>query len=102
VSEDIALNKLKACRKDWNKFARDILQVNLDKEQQDIVNAFNIINGKRNKWNSKGKRFCSCSLRYLLYVSNAKMDLKTGEMIANTKIAMTAPTFPQINNIMFP
>jgi hypothetical protein len=39
VSEDIALNKLKACRKDWNKFARDILQVNLDKEQQDIVNA---------------------------------------------------------------
>ena len=39
MSEDIALNKLKACHKDWNKFAHDILQVNLDKEQQDVVSS---------------------------------------------------------------
>ena len=75
----------------------------MDKEQQHIVNAVqhnpmvSVTSGT-----ARGKDFVAAVFGICFMYLTPRWDLKAGEMIANTKIAMTAPTFPQINNIMFP
>lgn len=89
-------------RKDWCAFAREMLQVELDPEQEEILRSVQF-NRKTSvcSGTSRGKDYvaavcCICFL-YLTPRWNA-----AGEMIENTKVAMTAPTDRQVGNIMFP
>lgn len=91
-----------AWRKDWNLFIEQALGVTLDAEQQAIVTAV-----QRNKrvsvrsGTARGKDFvAACIAVSFLYLTprwNAK-----GEMVENTKVALTAPTDRQVKNIMIP
>ena len=91
----------KSWQADWNKFARDVLHVNLDVEQKKILNAiqFNKMVSVRSG-TSRGKDFvaavASMCFMYLTPVFNEK-----GELVKNTKVIMTAPTSRQVNDIMF-
>lgn len=86
----------------WCYFAEEVLGCYLDDEQKAILNSV-----KANKMTSvasgtaRGKDFisavaCMCFM-YLTPVWN-----EDGELIENTKIAMTAPTGRQVQNIMVP
>lgn len=92
----------KSWQADWNKFVRDVLKARLDKEQQDIIRSV-----QHNKMTAvasgtaRGKDFvAACACLCFLYLTprfNAK-----GELVENTKVAMTAPTGRQVTNIMVP
>lgn len=89
-------------RADWNTFIRDAFGVTLDGEQQAIVSA---VQHSRmvsvRSGTARGKDFVSaCIAMCFLYLTprwNAK-----GEMVENTKVALTAPTDRQVKNIMLP
>lgn len=100
--ENVINDKFAHWRADWCLFAREVLKVNLDPEQEDILRSVQL-----NKFTSvasgtsRGKDFVSavaaiCFL-YLTPVWNGM-----GQMICNTKVALTAPTARQVGNIMFP
>lgn len=87
---------------DWNKFIREVLGANLDREQQAIVES--VQHNPRTSVASgtaRGKDFvaacCSLAFLYLTPRWNQK-----GELVANTKVALTAPTDRQVKNIMMP
>lgn len=93
--------KFLAWRNDWCLFAKEVLHVRLDEEQQAILRAVQtekmvaVASGT-----ARGKDFvaavaCIC----FLYLTPR---WKNGRMVANTKVAMTAPTDRQIGNIMVP
>lgn len=99
--EDKHISLFKSWQDDWNLFAKDVLQVNLDKEQRSILESV-----QKNKMTSvssgtaRGKDFvtavaCICFMYLTPTFSN-------GEMVNNTKVAMTAPTDRQVGNIMYP
>lgn len=87
---------------DWNKFVHEVLGANLDKDQQAIIESvqFNprttVASGT-----ARGKDFVTaCAAICFLYLTprwNAKKEL-----VANTKVALTAPTDRQVKNIMMP
>lgn len=89
-------------RSDWNAFAHDMLGARLDKEQQDIVSSFQhnpmtaVASGT-----ARGKDFvaacCALCFMYLTPVFDEQ-----GNLVENTKIALTAPTGRQVKNIMTP
>lgn len=91
-----------AWRNDWNLFIRDALGVTLDKEQQEVVTAvqYNKLTSVRSG-TARGKDFvAACIAVSFLYLTprwNAR-----GELIENTKVALTAPTDRQVKNIMMP
>lgn len=87
---------------DWNLFIHDVLGAELDEEQRAIVTAVQhhkMVSVRSGT--ARGKDFVSaCICVAFLYLTpqwNAH-----GEMTANTKVAMTAPTGRQVANIMFP
>ncbi|WP_288447929.1 hypothetical protein [uncultured Chryseobacterium sp.] len=89
-------------RGDWNRFASDALGVNLDKEQQKILESvqFNprtsVASGT-----ARGKDFVTAvSAICFMYLTPRWND--AGDLIANTKVALTAPTDRQVKNIMMP
>ena len=89
-------------RADWCKFAREALGVNLDEEQQAILRS--VQHNPRTSVASgtaRGKDFvAACAAVCFLYLTprwNAE-----GELIENTKVALTAPTDRQVKNIMMP
>jgi hypothetical protein len=87
---------------DWNKFARDVFKVRLDREQQDILSSvqFNPMTAVASG-TARGKDFvAACSALCFLYLT-PKFNSK-GELVGNTKVAMTAPTGRQVSNIMTP
>lgn len=91
-----------AWQQDWNKFVFDVLKARLDKEQQAIITSVQnnpmtaVASGT-----ARGKDFVSaCASLCFLYLT-PKFD-KNGNLIENTKVAMTAPTGRQVNNIMIP
>lgn len=99
---DKARKYMEAWRADWNMFARDVLKSRLDQEQQDILSSvqFNKMTAVASGV-ARGKDFtsanaCVCFM-YLTPTWNEK-----GELIGNTKVAMTAPTDRQCKNIMVP
>lgn len=99
---DKARRYMEIWRADWNKFAHDVLKARLDKEQQDILSSVQynpmtaVVSGV-----SRGKDFLSaCACVCFMYLT-PKFDNK-GNLIANTKVAMTAPTARQVSNIMTP
>lgn len=92
---------LKSWRKDWNKFCHEALGANLDKEQQAIIDAVQhehmvaVASGT-----SRGKDYtAACAAICFMYLTPRWKD---GKLVKNTKIAMTAPTARQVNNIMIP
>lgn len=93
--------KFSEWRSDWNKFAYDVLGANLDKEQQAIIESvqFNprtsVMSGT-----SRGKDFVSAVAAMCFMYLTPKW--KNGQLIHNTKVAMTAPTGRQVENIMQP
>ncbi len=91
-----------AWQNDWNKFARDVLKVNLDPEQQAILDSVqvhprvSVCSGT-----SRGKDFVAAVAAICFLYLTPRWNAKK-ELIENTKVAMTAPTDRQVKNIMFP
>lgn len=97
-----AKSRINQYRSDWCLFAKEVLGVMLDEEQQDILRSVQV-NPMTSvaSGTARGKDFisavaCLCFL-YLTPTWNTK-----GEMVNNTKVAMTAPTDRQVGNIMVP
>ncbi len=89
-------------QKDWNKFVREVLKARLDPEQQAIITSVQnnpmtaVASGT-----ARGKDFvAACASLCFMYLT-PKFD-KKGNLVENTKIAMTAPTGRQVMNIMSP
>ena len=89
-------------RADWNKFAREILQCRLDPEQQKVLEA--VQHNKRvtvMSGNSRGKDYVAAVASIcFMYLTPQWND--EGDLVANTKVAMTAPSDRQVKNIMVP
>lgn len=87
---------------DWNKFAKDVLKVDLDDEQKAIVTA--VQNHQRvsvASGTARGKDFVAAVVALCFLYLTPRWD-KKGELIENTKVALTAPTDRQVKNIMVP
>lgn len=97
-----AAQLFKAWRKDWNLFIKQVLGVKLDKEQRAIVTA--VQHNKRvsvRSGTARGKDFVAACIAMCFLYLTPKWNAK-GEMIENTKVALTAPTDRQVRNIMIP
>ena len=89
-------------RNDWNKFIREVLGVTLDPEQQAIVTAVQA--NKRvsvRSGTARGKDFVAACIAVSFLYLTPRWN-KRGELIENTKVALTAPTDRQVKNIMMP
>lgn len=89
-------------RADWNRFVRDVLRAKLDKEQQAIITSvqFNKMTAVASG-TARGKDYvAACAAMCFMYLT-PRIDAE-GNMVANTKIAMTAPTGRQVQEIMIP
>lgn len=88
--------------KDWNKFIYEALGARLDKDQRAIIDS--VQHNPRTSVASgtaRGKDFVTaCAALSFLYLT-PRWNTK-GELIANTKVALTAPTDRQVKNIMMP
>lgn len=89
-------------RSDWNCFARDVLGVTLDNEQQAILASVqhhprvSVASGT-----ARGKDFvAACAAMCFMYLT-PRWDA-SGRMVENTKVALTAPSDRQVRNIMMP
>ena len=96
-----AQHQLKKWQADWNLFARDVLRANLDKEQQAILSSVQhnpmtaVASGT-----ARGKDYvAACAAMCFMYLTPR---FKDGNLVGNTKIAMTAPTGRQVKDIMIP
>lgn len=103
--EDIMVNAealFGAWRADWNKFISDALGVYLDDEQKAIVSAV-----QHNKMVSvrsgtaRGKDFVAACIAIAFLYLTPRWNSR-GELVENTKVALTAPTDRQVKNIMMP
>ncbi len=83
-------------------FVRDVLKARLDREQQEIISSvqFNKLTAVASG-TARGKDFvAACASMCFMYLT-PKFNSK-GELVDNTKVAMTAPTGRQVGNIMSP
>lgn len=93
---------LMSWRADWNKFARDVLKARLDKEQQAILASVQhnpmtaVASGT-----ARGKDFVA-AVAALCFLYLTPRFNKSGELVGNTKVALTAPTGRQVDVIMIP
>jgi hypothetical protein len=98
----VVKDKFARWRADWTLFAKEVLKVDLDPEQQVILRSVqsnprtSVASGT-----SRGKDFTAavCALCFLYLTPKWDAD---GEMVENTKVAMTAPGGRQIDNIVYP
>ena len=100
--EEKHINIFKSWQEDWNKFIRDVLKARLDQEQQDIVSF--VQNNPRvavASGTARGKDFVAACVSLAFLYLTPKFN-KKGELVGNTKVAMTAPTARQVSNIMTP
>lgn len=89
-------------RADWNKFVREVLGANLDKDQQAIVAS--VQHNPRTSVASgtaRGKDFVAACCAVCCLFLTPRWNRK-GELVENTKVALTAPTDRQVKNIMMP
>lgn len=89
-------------RSDWNKFIKEALGVTLDPEQQAIVAA--VQKNKRvsvRSGTARGKDFVAACIAVSFLYLTPRWN-KRGELVENTKVALTAPTDRQVKNIMMP
>lgn len=102
MNDDQIIKKFIEWRKDWNRFAYEMLQLRLDKEQRDIIDSLqhnprtSVVSGT-----ARGKDYVTAAGCICFLYLTPEWDT-SGEMIGNTKVAMTAPTDRQVGNIMFP
>lgn len=92
----------KSWREDWNKFIKEALGVTLDPEQQAIVAAVQA--NKRvsvRSGTARGKDFVAACIAVSFLYLTPKWN-RRGELVENTKVALTAPTDRQVKNIMMP
>jgi len=87
---------------DWCLFAQDVLGVYLDDEQKAILRSVQI-NPRTvvKSGTARGKDFV-CAVASVCFLYLTPVWGEDGELIANTKVAMTAPTDRQVGNIMYP
>lgn len=89
-------------RDDWCKFAREVLRVRLDREQEAILHS--VQSNQRTavaSGTARGKDFvAACAAVCFMYLTPRFSS--DGKLSHNTKIAMTAPTGRQVLNIMMP
>ncbi len=102
---DKIIERFKFYRTDYNgwvHFAIEVLGCNLDDEQKAILTSV-----QHNKMTtvasgtSRGKDFI-CAVACVCFMYNTPEWDEKGELIGNTKVAMTAPTGRQVENIMVP
>lgn len=89
-------------RKDWNKFIREVLGANLDKDQQAIVTS--VQHNPRTSVASgtaRGKDYVAACCAVCCLFLTPRWN-RQGELVENTKVALTAPTDRQVKNIMMP
>ena len=86
-------------RKDWNLFCREVLRADLDDEQKAIIRA--VQHNKRvavSSGTSRGKDYvAACCALCFLYLTPV---IRKGELLRNTKVALTAPTRRQVETVM--
>lgn len=99
--DEKSIRYMKAWREDWCKFAHDVLHSRLDREQQAILQSVQhnpmtaVASGT-----ARGKDYiAACASMCFMYLTPR---WKEGKLVKNTKIAMTAPTARQVQNIMIP
>jgi hypothetical protein len=89
--------------RNWNLFAKEVLKATLDPQQQEILSAV-----QNNKMVSvcsgvaRGKDFVAAVAVLCFMYLTPRWNKTTKELTKNTKIALTAPTGRQIENIMYP
>lgn len=89
-------------RADWNFFAEDVFGVTLDDEQKAILSA--VQHNQRvsvRSGTARGKDFVS-AVAALCFLYLTPVWDEDGNLIENTKVALTAPTGRQVDNIMMP
>jgi hypothetical protein len=102
VTEAEIIDQFTRWRQDWRLFAREMLRVNLDPDQEAILHSV-----QHNKMTSvssgtaRGKDFVSAVAGICFLYLTPRWNDK-GELIENTKVAMTAPSDRQVQNIMVP
>lgn len=92
----------RAWRNDWNLFIEQALGVTLDAEQKAIVSA--VQHNKRvsvRSGTARGKDFVAACIAVSFLYLTPRWNRK-GELIENTKVALTAPTDRQVKNIIIP
>lgn len=95
------ISRYKEWQSDWNKFARDVLRVNLDREQQEILQAVQthkMVSVRSGT--SRGKDFVAAVAAVCFMYLTPSFN-ERGELVENTKVIMTAPTSRQVRDIMF-
>lgn len=87
---------------DWNRFCRDVLGARLDNEQQEILHSVQV-NPRTSvaSGTARGKDFVAACAALSFFYLTPRWDNK-GQLIENTKVALTAPTDRQVRNIMMP
>jgi hypothetical protein len=99
---EAATKMFSAWRADWNLFIKQALGVTLDEEQQAIVRAVqtNKLVSVRSG-TARGKDFVAACIALAFLYLTPRWN-RNGELIENTKVALTAPTDRQVRNIMMP
>src|SRR5437773_12398124 len=93
---------LKRCKEDWNVFARDVLGMILDSDQQEILSAIqhnqkvSVVSGV-----ARGKDVVAAVASMCFHYLTPRFDEK-GTLISNSKTILTAPTDRQCTGIMMP
>ena len=101
MNEGKAQRKMREWRADWNLFAREVLKARLDQEQQQILesvqhNPMTAVSSGT----ARGKDYVAAvAALCFLYLTPR---FAGSQLIANTKVAMTAPTGRQVDVIMMP
>lgn len=100
--EELGAKQMQAWVNDWCLFAREVLGVNLDKEQEEILRSVQV--NRRTSVASgtaRGKDFVTAVAAVCFMYLTPKFD-DNGVLVENTKVALTAPTDRQVKNIMMP
>ncbi|RYF68439.1 MAG: hypothetical protein EOO39_19415 [Cytophagaceae bacterium] len=96
------LNRVRKWKKNWPLFAKEALGVNLDEEQNEILRSVQknprtaVASGT-----ARGKDFVAAVAAMCFMYLTPSWD-KGGDLVGNTKVALTAPTDRQVKNIMMP
>lgn len=101
TDKDKARRKMLEWRSDWNLFAREVLKARLDKEQQAILtsvqhNPMTAVSSGT----ARGKDFVAAVAALCFLYLTPRFE--GGQLVGNTKVALTAPTGRQVDVIMIP
>lgn len=100
--EEKGKSRMQAWRNDWPLFAKEVLHARLDAEQIAILRAVQtermvaVASGT-----ARGKDYIAAVAAICFMYLTPRFD-KEGNLVKNTKIAMTAPTGRQVKDIMIP